>query len=83
MWSYYTKLEGFCIEYDPKLIIHDLTIGFIKTLDYYTLDHLYNTKKYHKHPSERCEDSNKQGLAEALFNEKDIGEVKKVPFFKW
>lgn len=83
MWSYYTELEGFCIEYDPKLIIHDLTIGFIKTLDYYTLNHLYNTKKYHMPPSKRSEDSNKQELVETLFNEKDIEKVKKVPFFKY
>lgn len=82
MWSYYTELEGFCIEYDPELIIHDLTIAFIKTLDYYTLNHLYNTKGYRKKPSERSERSNKQGLADPLFNEKDIQEVRKAQFFK-
>lgn len=78
MWSYYTNLEGFCIEYDTEKIIRDLTIGFIKTLDYQTLNHLYNTKQY-KSPQvldteQDTYKKSKRDYADLIFT-KDITEI--------
>lgn len=41
MWGYYASNQGLCIEYDRDKLVKRLVIGFVDSLDYFTVNHLF------------------------------------------
>lgn len=56
MWGYYASNQGLCIEYDRDKLVKRLVIGFVNTLDYFTVNHLCAMQHYGIDPAVRTPD---------------------------
>lgn len=53
MWGYYASNQGLCIEYDRDNLVKRLVIGFVNSLDYFTVNHLCTKQRYSTDPTVR------------------------------
>lgn len=65
MWGYYANNQGLCIEYDIDILVKRLVIGFVNTMDYFTVNHLCTILKYNIDPMVRDGDYSKEEMDSA------------------
>ena len=68
MWGYYASNQGLCIEYDRDKLVKRLVIGFVDSLDYFTVNHLFVKNCYGIEPTVRTPDITQEEVDSAVEN---------------
>lgn len=46
MWGYYSNNNGICIEYDTDILLHDIAVGLVNSMEYTLTRHLFQNMDY-------------------------------------